>query len=72
MRPVSAIAGLLLICAGLFGQELPKEFRWASQSSAAHQRQPTRCDLEMIGQCFNDVAHDQAGIWTGPLRLKKK
>jgi len=23
----------------------------------------------MIGQCFNDVAHDQAGIWTSPLRV---
>jgi membrane-associated phospholipid phosphatase len=71
MRRVSAIADLLLICAGLFGQEPPQNSTaGASQSSAAHQHQPTRCDLKTIGQCFKDVAHDQAGIWTSPLRLK--
>ena len=71
MRRVSAIAGLLLICAGLFGQEPPENSTaGASQSSPARQHQPTRCDLKTIGQCFKDVAHDQAGIWTSPLRLK--
>jgi hypothetical protein len=50
MRRVSTIAGLLLICAGLFGQEPPeKSTAGASQSSAAHQHEPTRCDLKTIG-----------------------
>jgi membrane-associated phospholipid phosphatase len=71
IRRVSAIAGLLLIGAGLFGQEPPQNSTaGASQSSAAHQQQPTGCDLKRIGQCIKDVAHDQAGIWTSPLRLK--
>jgi membrane-associated phospholipid phosphatase len=61
-----------LICAGLFGQEPPeKSTAAASQSSAAHKQQPApRCDLKTFGQCIKDVAHDQAGIWTSPLRLK--
>ena len=71
MRQVSAIAGLLLICVGLFGQEPPeRSTAGASQSSAVHRQQPTRCDLNTIGQCLKDVADDQAGIWTSPLRLK--
>jgi membrane-associated phospholipid phosphatase len=71
MKRISAIAGLLLVCAGLFGQEPPeKSTAGASQSSAAHQHQPTRCDLKTFRQCLKDVAHDQAGIWTSPLRLK--
>jgi membrane-associated phospholipid phosphatase len=71
IRRVSAIAGLLLICVGIFGQEPPKNpTGGASQSSAAHEKQPTHCDLKTIVQCFKDVAHDQAGIWTSPLRLK--
>ena len=71
MRRASAIAGLFLTCAGLFGQEPPENSTaGASQSPAATPHQPTRCDLKTIGQCFKDVAHDQAGIWTSPLRLK--
>ena len=71
MRRVSAIVCLLLIWSRLFGQEPPeKSTAGASQSSAAHQHQPTRCDLKELGQCLKDVAHDQAGIWTSPLRLK--
>ena len=71
MRRASAIAGLFLTCAGLFGQEPPENSTaGASQSPAARTHQPTRCDLKAIGQCFKDVAHDQAGIWTSPLRLK--
>jgi membrane-associated phospholipid phosphatase len=71
MRRVSAIAGLLLISAGLFSQEPPQNSTaGASQSSAAHQHQPTRCDLKAFGECLKDVAHDQAGIWTSPLRLR--
>jgi len=71
MRRASAIAGLFLTCAGLFGQEPPENSTaGASQSPAARAHQPTRCDLKTIGQCFKDVAHDQAGIWTSPLRLK--
>jgi membrane-associated phospholipid phosphatase len=71
MRGVSAVAGVLLICAGGFGQEPPeKSTSGASQTSSVHQHQPTRCDLKTIGQCLKDVGHDQIGIWTSPLRIK--
>ena len=53
MRRVSAIVCPLLICVGLFGQEPPENSpAGASQSSAAHQHQPTRCDLKTIGAVF--------------------
>lgn len=71
MRRASAIVCPLLICVALFGQEpLEKSPAGASQSSVAHQHQPTRCDLKKLSECLKDVAHDQAGIWTSPLRLK--
>lgn len=71
MRRVSAIAVLILICTGLFGQEPPeKSTAGASQSSPARLHQATHCDLKTIGQCLKDVAQDQAGIWTSSLRLK--
>jgi membrane-associated phospholipid phosphatase len=78
MRRVSAIAGLFLICAGLFipaelfGQEPSKDSIKPPQSSAAQKRQTTKCDLKTFGECLKDVAHDQAGIWTSPLRLKSR
>ena len=73
MRRVSAIVCPFLICVGLFAQEPPKNSpAGTSQSSAPHQYQPTRCDLKTIGQCLKDVAHDQAGIWTSPRRLKRR
>lgn len=30
------------------------------------------CALRHLGQCFKDIAHDQAGIWTSPLRMKSR
>lgn len=64
MRQVSVIAGLLLACTGLFAQAQPKD----SVSSPA-QNQQERCGLKKLDQCLKDLAHDQAGIWTSPLRV---
>jgi membrane-associated phospholipid phosphatase len=64
VRQVVVIAGLLLLCAGLFAQNQPKD----SVTSAA-QHQQDRCGLKKLDQCLKDLAHDQAGIWTSPLRV---
>lgn len=64
MRQVSVIAGFLLAGAGLFAQGQPKD----SVSSAAQQQQE-RCGLKKLDQCLKDLARDQAGTWTSPLRL---
>src|SRR5262252_6951182 len=34
--------------------------------------QPGICGLRHFGQCLKDIAHDQAGIWTSPLRMKSR
>lgn len=64
MRQVVVTAGLLLVCAGLFAQDQPKD----SVASGAQQQQE-RCGLKRLDQCLKDLAHDQAGIWTSPLRV---
>jgi hypothetical protein len=33
---------------------------------------PTICGITHPGQCFKDLGHDQAGIWTSPLRLSPR
>src|SRR5467141_2478153 len=30
------------------------------------------CGVEHLGQCLKDIGHDQAGIWTSPLRIQPK
>ena len=64
MRQGVVIAGLLLACAGLFAQDQQKD----SVASAA-QHQQERCGLKKLDQCLKDLAHDQASIWTSPLRV---
>jgi len=64
------IAVLLLTCPGLCGQTLPTDSSAAESQSSASQHQPKKCDLKALDQCLKDVAHDQAGIWTSPFRLK--
>ena len=72
MRQAGIVASLLLICASLLAQAPPKSSTPAAapQHSASGQGKSDRCDLKTLGQCLKDVAHDQAGIWTSPLRLK--
>ena len=36
------------------------------QSTSSHQE---RCSLKRLDLCLKDLAHDQAGIWTSPLRV---
>jgi len=33
---------------------------------------PPICGITHLGQCLKDVGHDQAGIWTSPLRIKPR
>src|SRR6266852_7082708 len=71
MRQVIVIAALLSMSIGLFPQDQPKDSTSvaASQRSATSQHPEERCGLKKLDQCLKDLAHDQAGIWTSPLRL---
>jgi membrane-associated phospholipid phosphatase len=33
---------------------------------------PTICGVTHLGQCLKDIGHDQAGIWTSPLRIQPR
>jgi membrane-associated phospholipid phosphatase len=34
--------------------------------------QPAICGVTHLGQCLKDIGHDQAGIWTSPLRIQPR
>lgn len=39
------------------------------------QQSPTQsvtCGVKHLGQCLKDIGHDQAGIWTSPLRVSPR
>ncbi len=47
----------------------------SDQTSEAQQQPSTRsaiCGVAHLGQCLKDIGHDQAGIWTSPLRLSPR
>ena len=48
----------------------------ASNQPSEAQRQPSThsatCGVEHLGQCLKDIGHDQAGIWTSPLRISPR
>lgn len=65
MRVVILLA-LLLGLPAAFAQSAP-------DPGQAHPRQPERiCGPRHLDKCFLDLAHDQAGIWTSPLRVKSR
>jgi membrane-associated phospholipid phosphatase len=45
----------------------------SSDRSSEDQQQPSTqsviCGVVHLGQCLKDIGHDQAGIWTSPLRI---
>ena len=43
-----------------------------SQNPGAPSKQTVICGPAHLGQCLRDIALDQAGIWTSPLRLKSR
>jgi len=71
MRQVVIIAAFLSMSIGLFSQNQPKDSPslGTSQRSASSPHPEERCGLKKLDQCLKDLAHDQAGIWTSPLRL---
>ena len=71
MRQVVIIAAFLSMSVGLFSQNQPKDSTslGTSQRSASSPHPEERCGLKKLDQCLKDLAHDQAGIWTSPLRL---
>ena len=46
------------------------------QASEEQGQQPSTqsaiCGVKHLGQCLKDIGHDQAGIWTSPLRVSPK
>ena len=71
MRQVVIIAAFLSMSIGLFSQNQPKDSPslGTSQRSASSPHPEERCGLKKLDQCLKDLAHDQASIWTSPLRL---
>ena len=71
MKKVSVIAGLLLLCNGLFAQGQPKDSTPVTPPQASASSRPPKegCGLKKLDQCLKDLAHDQAGIWTSPFRI---
>jgi len=47
----------------------------AEQPSGGQQQASTQsviCGVKHLAQCLKDVGHDQAGIWTSPLRIEAR
>ena len=48
----------------------------SSDQASEAQQQPSKhsaiCGVAHLGQCLKDIGHDQAGIWTSPLRVSPK
>src|SRR5438132_1474948 len=48
----------------------------SSDQAAEDPQQPSTqsiiCGVTHLGQCLKDIGHDQAGIWTSPLRISPK
>ena len=44
----------------------------ASEDQQQPSTQPAICDVTHLGQCLKDIGHDQASIWTSPLRISPK
>ncbi len=44
----------------------------ASEDQPQPSTQPTICGVTHLGQCLKDIGHDQAGIWTSPLRASPR
>src|SRR5215831_5530082 len=42
------------------------------QGVAQNLSQGPICGITHVGQCLKDLGHDQAGIWTSPLRISPK
>jgi hypothetical protein len=47
----------------------PQSSDHASEDQQQPSTQSVICGLAHLGQCVKDIAHDQAGIWTSPLRV---
>src|SRR5216683_7280639 len=64
----------LLICATLIYGPRPLFSQTADSSN--EQAQPSKhsaiCGVAHLGQCLKDIGHDQAGIWTSPLRISSR
>src|SRR5260370_7137208 len=51
--------------------EFPSPYQ-ASETQQQSSQQTEICGVKHLGQCLKDIGHDQAGIWTSPLRIQPK
>jgi hypothetical protein len=74
MKNVIIAAAVLLLGVGLSAQAQSQDSisTTPSQATADPQRLQKRCGFKQLDQCLKDLAHDQAGIWTSPLRMKSQ
>ena len=57
------------------GQSVSATSSSSDQASQAPQQPSTQyvvCGVAHLGQCLKDLGHDQAGIWTSPLRVSPR
>ncbi len=64
------IFSFLFFCSGMCVQGQQTDSGAATQSFGTRQSQQERCGLKKLDQCLKDLARDQAGIWTSPLRIR--
>src|SRR5215470_7667871 len=43
-----------------------------SEGQQQSSKRPIICGVAHLGQCLKDIGHDQAGIWTSPLRIEPR
>src|SRR5262245_58554893 len=43
-----------------------------AQGTIQNSSQAPICGITHVGQCLKDLGHDQAGIWTSPLRISAR
>ena len=71
--PMPAFAQITGLSGGLLGAQPAADMPSSSnQSSKDRKQQSTEsvvCGVKHLEQCLKDIGHDQAGIWTSPLRL---
>ena len=57
------------MCAQVLAQDQPEHGTSTASPQAASSQQTAHCGLKKLDQCLKDLARDQAGIWTSPLRV---
>ena len=55
-----------------FDRETTFPGEWPQGTAQSPSPPPKTCGLSHLGQCLRDVAYDEVGIWTSPLRIRPR